>query len=146
LRHQVVAVETRHAVEFVDVTSTLTRAVSDSGLVDGLLVVQTRHTTAGLLVNECEPLLLGDLEALFERLAPAAGAYAHDDFSRRTVNLGPAERPNGHAHCRAALLRTSEWIGVSGGRLALGRWQRVFLVDFDGGQRREIALTLMGDG
>jgi thiamine phosphate synthase YjbQ (UPF0047 family) len=55
-----------------------------------------------------------------------------DDFSRRTVNLMPGERRNGHAHCRAALLRTSESVPVAGGVLTLGRWQRVFLVEFDG--------------
>ena len=63
---------------------------------EGLLVAQTRHTTTGLLINEHEPLLLADLEALFERLAPVAAVYAHDDFSRRTVNVDAgrtAERP-----------------------------------------------------
>ena len=113
---------------------------------DGVVVAQTRHTTMGLLINEHEPLLLDDFASLFERLAPAAAPYAHDDFSRRTVNLMPGERRNGHAHCRAALLRTSESVSVAGGVLTLGRWQRVFLVEFDGGQQREVSLTLLGNG
>lgn len=146
VRHIVVPFETHQPVEFVDVTASLSRVVEEAGLVDGLVVVQTRHTTTGLLVNEHEPFLLADLEALFERLAPTSAAYAHDDFSRRTVNLLPGERRNGHAHCRAALLRTSETLAVTDGALALGRWQRVFLVDFDGGQRRELSLTVMGTG
>jgi secondary thiamine-phosphate synthase enzyme len=144
VRRVVVTVETHAPLEFVDITALLSRAVDEMGLVEGLIVAQTRHTTTGLLINEHEPLLLGDLEALFERVAPAAAAYAHDDFSRRTVNMTPGERRNGHAHCRAALLRTSEWVPVAGGRMNLGRWQRVFLVDFDGGQQREVSLTLMG--
>lgn len=146
VRLVVVPVETHSPLEFVDITAAMSRAVNDVGLVDGLLVAQTRHTTTGLLINEHEPLLIGDLEALFERLAPMAAHYAHDDFSRRSVNLTPGERRNGHAHCRAALLRTSESVAVTGGRLNLGRWQRVFLVDFDGGQHREISLTLLGSG
>jgi secondary thiamine-phosphate synthase enzyme len=141
----VVSVETRSPLEFVDITDVLSRAVKEVGLMEGLLVVQTRHTTTGVMINEHEPLLLADLEAMFERLAPVAAAYAHDDFSCRT-NVGPGERRNGHAHCRAALLRASESIAVSDGRLSLGRWQRVFLVDFDGGQRREVSLTLLGAG
>ena len=113
---------------------------------DGLLVVQTRHTTTGLLINEHEPLLLEDLEALFERLAPASAGL-------RTRRLQPphgepdagrtSERP------RALPRRASENLGVCAGRrrpLSLGRWQRVFLVDFDGGQRREVSLTVMGTG
>jgi secondary thiamine-phosphate synthase enzyme len=146
IRHMIVTVETHRSVEFVDVTDALSRAVSEVGLVEGLLSVQTRHTTTGLLINEHEPLLLTDLEAMFERLVPKSMTYAHDDFGRRTVNLTGSERRNGHAHCRAALLRTSECVPVSAGVLRLGRWQRVFLVEFDGGQRRELSLTLIGDG
>lgn len=144
VRHLILAIDTARPVEFVDITNALSRAIEDAGLVDGLLSVQTRHTTTGLLINEHEPLLLTDLEAMFERLAPASLTYAHDDLSRRTQNLTARERRNGHAHCRAALLRTSESVAVVGGRLSLGRWQRVFLVEFDGGQRREISLTLLG--
>jgi secondary thiamine-phosphate synthase enzyme len=139
-----VTMETRQATEFMDVTGLVEAVVRDAGLVAGVVTVQTRHTTMGLLVNEHEPLLLEDLRSMFERLAPTRGVYAHDDFDRRTVNVAPGERRNGHAHCRAALLRSSETLAVRDGRLDLGRWQRVFLVEFDGPQRRELALTLMG--
>jgi secondary thiamine-phosphate synthase enzyme len=144
VRHLVVCVVTRQPVEFVDITPALVHAVEDLGLREGLLTVYTRHTTTGLLINEHEPLLFSDLQAMFERLVPENGPFAHDDFERRTVNLTPDERRNGWAHCRAALLRTSESIPVADRRLSLGRWQRVLLVEFDGGQRREIAVTLRG--
>ena len=146
VRLVVVSVETHRPLEFVDMTAAMSRAVDEVGLMDGILVAQTRHTTTGLIINEHEPLLLEDFEAMFERLAPVAAVYGHDDFSRRSVNVMPGERRNGHAHCRAALLRTSECVPVTGGRLNLGRWQRVFLVDFDGGQRRDVSLTLLGCG
>jgi len=144
VRHVVISVETHSPLEFVDITAAVSDAVGEVGLTEGLVLAQTRHTTTGLLINEHEPLLFADLEALFERVAPASAAYAHDDLSRRTVNIAPGERRNGHAHCRAALLRTSECVIVTGGRLHLGRWQRVFLVEFDGGQQREVSLTLLG--
>jgi secondary thiamine-phosphate synthase enzyme len=105
--------------------------------------VVTRHTTTGLLLNEHEPLLASDLAAMFERLVPASASYAHDDFTRRLA-LQPGERVNGHAHCRAALLRASECVPVSGGVLALGRWQRVLFVDCDGGQPRQVAVVCVG--
>lgn len=143
--HQILSVETQKPVEFVDITPMLSRAVCEAGLVAGIAMVQTRHTTTGLLVNEHEPLLLADLEAFFSRVASAPGGYAHDDFRRRTVNLTANERKNGQAHCCAALLRTSECLSVVNGGLDLGRWQRVFLVEFDGGQRRELSVTLVGD-
>ena len=144
VRHLVVSVVTRDPVEFVDITPALAGVVEGLGLRDGVLTVYTRHTTTGLLINEHEPLLFSDLQAMFERLVPEDGPFAHDDFERRTVNLTPGERRNGWAHCRAALLRTSESIPVADAQLSLGRWQRVLLVEFDGGQRREIAVTLQG--
>jgi secondary thiamine-phosphate synthase enzyme len=144
VRHLVVSVVTRDPVEFVDITPALVSVVEGLGLRDGVLTVCTRHTTTGLLVNECEPLLFSDLQAMFERLVPEDGPFAHDDFERRTVNLTPGERRNGWAHCRAALLRTSESIPVADLQLTLGRWQRVLLVEFDGGQRRELTVTLQG--
>lgn len=144
VRHLIVSVVTREPFEIVDITSALTRALEGLGLRDGVLTVQTRHTTAGLLINEHEPLLFADLRAFFERIVPAAAPFAHDDFSRRTVNLTPGERRNGWAHCRAALLRSSESVPVANGQLCLGRWQRVLLVEFDGAQRREVSVVMLG--
>jgi secondary thiamine-phosphate synthase enzyme len=144
--HKAIVVVTSRPTEFVDVTDALAQAVRDAGLLEGILSVHTRHTTTGLLINEHEPFLLDDLQALFERLVPAGRLYAHDDFGRRTVNMTAGERRNGHAHCRAALLRTSESLSVVNGMLSLGRWQRIFFVEFDGGQRREIAVTIYGRG
>src|SRR6185369_14748180 len=138
--HRVLTVDTKRPVEFVDITPLVAAAVREAGLVDGVATIHTRHTTTGLLVNENEPLLLTDLEAFFTRVAAAPGGYAHDDFRRRTVNLTPYERKNGHAHCCASLLRTSESMPVLGGALGLGRWQRLFFVEFDGAQRGEVSV------
>jgi secondary thiamine-phosphate synthase enzyme len=140
--HLTISVVTCEATEFVDLTPTLVALVQTLGVHEGLLTVQTLHTTTGVMINEHEPLLLGDLKAMFERLVPA-GRYDHDDFERRTVNLTPDERVNGHAHCRAALLRTSESLPIVNGALTLGRWQRVFLVEFDGPRRREVSVAVV---
>jgi len=136
-----ISVMTREEMEFIDLTPALVALVESLGVRDGVLTVQTRHTTTGVLINEHEPLLLRDLKAMFERLVPS-GLYQHDDFRRRTVNLTPDERVNGHAHCRAALLRSSESVPIADGALTLGRWQRIFLVEFDGPRRREVAVAI----
>jgi secondary thiamine-phosphate synthase enzyme len=129
------------STEFIDITDRLAALVREAGLSGGLLVVQTLHTTTGLLVNEAEPLLMEDLAARLACWAPLDLPYAHDDLSRRTVNvLGDRERRNGHAHCRAAVFRSSETLIVEDGRLSLGRWQRVLFVECDGPQRREIVV------
>ena len=58
--------------------------------------------------------------------------------------MTPEERPNGHAHCKSMFLRTSETISVRNGRLDLGLWQRIFLVELDASRRRSVSLTLIG--
>ena len=82
---------------------------------------------------------------LLERLAPrGTGLYAHDELDRRAF-VPPDERPNGHAHAKALLLRTAETLNVADGRLQLGRWQRVLLLDCDGPRDREVSLLAMGE-
>jgi len=141
----VVTVDTDRPMQIVDLTPLVAAVVERAGLVDGLVAVTTRHTTTGLLLNEHEPLLEHDVLAMLERLAPRGAGYAHDDFARRH-GVPPGERVNGHAHCRAVLLRASETVPVADGRLALGRWQRVLFVECDGGQRRQVSVTCLGSG
>jgi secondary thiamine-phosphate synthase enzyme len=130
----------------VDITDWLQSVVAESGIDLGLLNVQTLHTTTAVVVNEHEPLLLADFVTLLEDVAPSHAGYRHDDCSVRTVNLTLGERPNGHAHCRALLLPTSVCLNVVGGRILLGRWQRVFFADLDGPRTREVSVVLFGDG
>ena len=141
----VVTLDTQQAMQIVDLTPNVDEVIRRAGLADGLVAVTTRHTTTGLLVNEHEPLLGLDLLALLERIAPTAARYAHDDLARR-IGVPQGERVNGHAHCRAALLRASETLPVADGRLVLGRWQRVLFVECDGGQRRQVSVTCLGVG
>ena len=134
---------TAEPTQFIDVTEWVDRCVRQSGIDRGIALVRVLHTTASIVVNENEPLLLGDLKAMLERLAPE-GAYAHDDPLRRRVNLEPGERRNGHAHARALLLGESRQISVVEGRLELGRWQSIFLVELDGSRRRSVSVSVMG--
>jgi secondary thiamine-phosphate synthase enzyme len=144
-RHATILVPTRRATEFVDLTSRVERLVAESGIRVGLVNIQSCHTTTAIVVNEHEPLLLGDFSTLLERAAPHAAAYRHDDATMRTVNVTPDERVNGHAHCRALLLGAAVCLNVVDARLRIGRWQRVFLVELDGPREREISVVVMGE-
>ena len=132
------------APEFIDITDRVVRFVQEAEVREGLLVVFSRHTTAAVRINENEPLLLQDLERFLERAAPRNGHYLHNDFSIRTANLTDDECPNGHAHCQHLFLGTSEAIPIHEGRLLLGRWQRVFLIELDHPRRREVAVQVIG--
>lgn len=144
VRHDRLRVRTLGCLQFVDLTEAVREAVARSGIRTGIVNVQSHHTTAAILVNEAEPLLLEDLRQTLERLAPSQDRYRHDDFAVRTVNLGPDEPANGHAHCKAALLRASETLNVAGGELELGRWQRVFLLELDAPRERTVSLVIVG--
>jgi secondary thiamine-phosphate synthase enzyme len=127
----------------VDLTQLVAERVRRSGVRDGTITVQSLHTTAAIVVNENEPLLLQDLEEALERWAPASGAYRHNDLRARDA---PAldETPNGHAHARALLLGASVCLNVAGGLVDLGRWQSVFLVELDGPRKRTISVQVLG--
>jgi secondary thiamine-phosphate synthase enzyme len=90
-------------------------------------------------------LLLIDFQAVLEAVAPVDRLYRHDDPAARTVNVTDAERRNGHSHCRALLLPSSASLNVTGGRLILGQWQRVFMVELDGPRERDISVLIVGE-
>ena len=142
--HTRICVTTAQPMEFIDLTGRIERMVAESGLHTGLVNIQSRHTTTAIVVNEHEPLLLADFAGLLTRAAPRDASYRHDDMEVRTVNLAPGERPNGHAHCHALLLGSSVSLNVADGRLQLGRWQRVFLVELDGPRHREVSVLVLG--
>lgn len=142
--HRTLHLHTDEASQFIDLTAAIRQFVDDSGIVHGLINVQTRHTTTAIIVNENEPLLLEDLKKSLERLAPSTVSYRHDDFEIRTENLTPDERPNGHAHCKALFLRSSETLNIINGELDLGRWQRIFFLELDGARERTVSLSILG--
>ena len=145
-RHTRIRVATTHAVEFIDLTARIEALAGEAGIQAGLVNIQSLHTTTAIVVNEHEPLLLADFDALLARAAPRDVPYRHDDMDARTVNLAPDERSNGHAHCHALLLGSSASLNFAQGRLQLGCWQRVFLVELDGPRVREVSVLVLGEG
>lgn len=144
-RHTRVRITTERHTEFIDLTDSLEELLAGSRIVTGFLNVQSLHTTAAIVVNEGEPLLLKDFECVLQRVAPDDAPYGHDDEAVRTVNLNPGERPNGSSHCKALLLGSSACLNVVNGRLLLGRWQRVFLAELDGPRSRDISVLVIGE-
>lgn len=144
--HATMRIATERPTQFVDLTERLDAFVAASGVRTGLLNVQSLHTTTAVIVNEHEPLLLADFSILLEKVAPSHTSYRHDDITARTVNVTLGERPNGFAHCRALLMPSAVCLNVVDGRLRLGRWQRVFLVELDGPRSREVSTLIVGEG
>lgn len=131
-----VGLRTQGEGEVIDITAQVAREVEQSGVDSGTVTVFVPGSTAAVTTVEYEPGLVADLHALWERVAPRAIAYHHDQ------RWGDG---NGHAHVRASLLGPSLVVPFSGGALVLGQWQQIVLVDFDNRPRsREIVLQIMG--
>ncbi len=129
-------------LQFIDLTELVAERVRRSGIVNGLVNVQTRHTTTAIVVNENEPGLLEDVTDLLARLAPRDASYRHDDLEHRHVP--PEERPNAHSHLRSVVLAPSATLNLVEGKIQLGPWQRIFLVELDGARKRAISIGVMG--
>ena len=139
----VVRMRTEKPLQFVDLTALIAERVRRSGIRDGTITIQSRHTTAAVVVNENEPLLIEDFEDALEHWAPRGARYRHNDFSARGT-VPPGEKPNGHAHARALLLGASVTLNVAAGEIDLGEWQSVFLVELDGPRCRTLSVQVMG--
>jgi secondary thiamine-phosphate synthase enzyme len=142
--HAVFCVQTTRAPQFIDITKVVVDMLAASGLASGIAVVASQHTTASIKLNENEPELLKDMEAFLCGIAPSDRYYRHNDFSVRTVNIEEDECPNAHSHCQHLLLNASESIPVLDGKLMLGRWQRLFLVELDRPRPRNIVASFIG--
>ncbi len=126
-------VETCKRVEFKDVTGFLQDLVTESGMRSGTCFVFVPHTTAAILINENDdPALQKDLDAFLKQLAPSDKSYHHNDG-------------NCDAHLKAAVIGNSKALLVEHGRLVLGRWQGVFLCEFDGPRRRALRVKVVPD-
>ena len=136
--------ETTAAPEFIDITDEVVRIVEAAGIACGQVAVFSQHTTAAIKIHEHEPLLLRDLARTLRNFAPPNAYYEHNDFSRRTVNMNPDECANGHAHVQHLFLGTSETIPVVDGRITLGAWQRIFLIELDHPRLRRVLVNVVG--
>ncbi len=135
--------------EFVDITDDVQQVVERAGVRNGMALVYAPHTTCAVLINEREAGFLADFREFLEGLVPVDRGYRHDDLSVRTENLedDPHDTPNGWAHVRQSLLGVaSQTVPVADGRLLLGRWQRIFLVELDRGRDRRVLIQTVGEG
>ena len=141
----VISVQAAERLGCVDLTDPISDFVAASDIEEGAVLVFCAHTTCSILVNEWERGALQDIKVRLDELFPTDAYYAHDDMDRRTENLVPDERRNGHSHVAQMIVgQTSQLLPVSGGRLCLGRWQRVFLLELDEPKERNVLLHSFG--
>lgn len=126
-----VRVRSRSPQCFEDITAAVNDALRRLGAGEGVCHLFVPHTTAGLVINEnADPDVARDMLEKLEQLVPTDGGYHHYEG-------------NAHAHIKSSLVGQSAIAPVSEGRLALGRWQGVYLAEFDGPREREVLVTVI---
>jgi secondary thiamine-phosphate synthase enzyme len=123
---------TRGEADIIDITAEVERIAAEGPVSDGLVTAFVRGSTAAVTTMEYEPGGVADLRALLDRLIPVEGDYEHNRLNRDT---------NSHAHQRASLVGASEQVPVVGGRLSLGTWQQLVLIDFDDRPRERTVIV-----
>jgi secondary thiamine-phosphate synthase enzyme len=128
---EIFRVRTRRSEEVLDITRQVAEAVARSRCAEGLCTVFVRHATAAIIVNEnADPGFRQDVVTALGRLFPP-GIWEHDKVD-----------DNGAAHLKAAVLGPSETVPVREGRLLLGTWQGIALVECDGPREREVVVDV----
>ncbi len=118
-------------IEIIDISSQVAEAIAESGIDEGICVLQTLHTTAGLTINEsADPDVKRDLLRQLGLLAPRDPAFRHAEG-------------NSDAHIKTSLVGPSLSLIVAGGRPLLGDWQAVYFCEFDGPRRRQIVVKCL---
>jgi secondary thiamine-phosphate synthase enzyme len=126
-------------VQVMDITKEVRDRVLGTDIDEGMVFVNSRHTTCGLFINEFQGALIEDLQAMLEELVPENGCYRHNDLRYPDGELG-----NASAHLRASLLSHGVAVGVSDGMVSLGRFQAILMAELDGPRTREVDLTMIG--
>jgi secondary thiamine-phosphate synthase enzyme len=130
---QSIRVKTRRRTELVDITVEVQRVVSAAGVRVGTCFLYVPHTTAGIVINEhADPDVASDAEGIFDRLVPKAGPYRHAE-------------ENSDSHVKSMMTGATQFVFVEEGKLALGRWQGIFLAEFDGPRERTLYVKVLPD-
>lgn len=159
--------QTKYRAHFITITEDIQKLISKSGIIDGNIVIQTHHTTCGVWINEDEKNLIGpseeigyasDLRKVLDNFASPMHDYNHNDVrdsrnekgKRNTHLCEPDENGviqeciNGHAHAQALMIHPSLCSIVKDGKLLLGKWQQIMLVELDHNRERQVSVMIQG--
>ena len=138
VKTETIKVKTKGNCDIVNITEQVSEVAAQSGISEGAVTLFNVGSTAGITTTEYEPGLVNyDIAAAFEKIAPANGRYEHEETWHDD---------NGHSHVRASLLGPSLSVPVVDGRLTLGTWQQIILVDFDTRSRtRTVICQIIGE-
>jgi secondary thiamine-phosphate synthase enzyme len=125
------SLKTRSQTELVDITAEVRRAVSGTGVREGLCLISVPHTTAGVTINEAaDPSVAADILMVLNQMVPWQAGYRHREG-------------NSPAHVKSTLVGASQTVAIANGELVLGTWQGIFFCEFDGPRRRQVQVRVL---
>ncbi len=130
-------VPTRRA--FVHITPQVEECLEESGISEGLVLVNAMHITASVFINDDEPGLHQDYEDWLEQLAP------HEPVDSYRHNQNAMREDNGDAHLKRQIMGREVVVAVTDGKLDLGTWERIFYGEFDGHRRKRVLVKIIGE-
>ncbi|HEX3046397.1 MAG TPA: secondary thiamine-phosphate synthase enzyme YjbQ [Bacillota bacterium] len=128
---------TANRVEFVNITSQVKEALAESGIKEGLCLVNAMHITASVFINDHESGLWSDYQKWLETLAP------HEPLSQYMHNRTGED--NGDAHLKRQIMGREVTVAVTGGQLDFGPWEQIFYGEFDGRRKKRVLIKIIGE-
>lgn len=129
-------VNTRKKIDFLNITEEVMKAVSESGVKDGIVLVNAMHITASVFINDNESGLIHDFEVWLEKLAPK-------DLDLYRHNLTGED--NAYAHLWRTIMGREVTIAITDGELDFGPWEAIFYGEFDGTRDKRILIKILGE-
>ena len=122
--------------ELINITPTIQKCLQESGVKEGLILVNAMHITASVFINDDEPGLHHDYEKWLERLAPEKphSQYRHNGFE-----------DNADAHMKRQIMGREVVVAITDGKLDFGPWEQIFYGEFDGKRRKRVLVKIIGD-
>ncbi|BCU67131.1 hypothetical protein HS7_05680 [Sulfolobales archaeon HS-7] len=125
-----IELDTNYRFQAIDITQFVEEKIKS--VTNGIALISVKHTTCCITINEAEKGLLNDLIEQYIRLFPVDFRYKHNEIDN-----------NGHAHLICSLVGNSRTVNISHGKLDLGTWQRIILLEFDGPRKRKVQVTVI---
>ncbi|NKB81691.1 MAG: YjbQ family protein [Nitrospirales bacterium] len=127
--------ETSTRRAYLNITPQIESALRNSGIAEGMMLVNAMHITASVYINDDEPGLLHDYDEFLEHLVPQQGRYRHNETGE----------DNGDAHIKRQLMGREVVVAVTEGRLDFGPWEQIFYAEFDGQRRKRVLVKIIGE-
>lgn len=128
-----IEVQTRSKVDLIDISGRIEQAIAETDVSEGICFLYCPHTTAGLVLNEnWDPTVEKDVSMILSHMVPDSLPYRHPEG-------------NSPAHIKAVLVGTDHFVFIHNGELEMGKWQGIFLAEFDGPRHRSLWIKVVSD-